>query len=114
MLWHPGLPELGLMLPYSPLHHLLVAGVGRPLVMTSGNLSDEPIAHDDDDAVARLGPLVDGLLTHDRPIHIRCDDSVVRAGPRRHQLLRRSRGYAPEPLPLPFVAAGRSSPSGRS
>ena len=47
----PGLPELGLMLPYSPLHHLLLAGVGRPLVMTSGNLSDEPIAHDDDDAV---------------------------------------------------------------
>ena len=74
----PGLPELGLLLPYSPLHHLLLAGVGRPLVMTSGNLSDEPIAHDDDDAVARLGPLVDGLLTHDRPIHIRCDDSVVR------------------------------------
>ena len=66
------------MLPYSPLHHLLLAGVGRPLVMTSGNLSDEPIAHDDDDAVARLGPLVDGVLTHDRPIHIRCDDSVVR------------------------------------
>ena len=75
----PGLPELGVMLPYSPLHHLLLAGVGRPLVMTSGNLSDEPIAHDDDDAVARLGPLVDGLLTHDRPIHIRCDDSVARA-----------------------------------
>ena len=49
--------------------------------MTSGNLSDEPIAHDDDDAVARLGPLVDGLLTHDRPIHIRCDDSVARAAP---------------------------------
>ncbi len=72
--------------------------------MTSGNLSDEPIAHDDDDGVARLGPLVDGLLTHDRPIHIRCDDSVVRAGAGRLQLLRRSRGYAPEPLPLPFVA----------
>ena len=99
----PGLPELGLMLPYSPLHHLLLAGVGRPLVMTSGNLSDEPIAHDDDDAVARLGPLVDGLLTHDRPIHIRCDDSVVRAAPGRLQVLRRSRGYAPEPLPLPFA-----------
>ncbi len=101
----PGLPELGLMLPYSPLHHLLMAGVGRPLVMTSGNLSDDPIAHEDGDAVARLGPMVDGLLTHDRPIHIRCDDSVVRAGPRRHQVLRRSRGYAPEPIPLPFVAA---------
>ena len=72
--------------------------------MTSGNHSDEPIAHDDDDAVARLGPLVDGLLTHDRPIHIRCDDSVVRAGTGRLQILRRSRGYAPEPMPLPFVA----------
>ena len=75
----PGLPELGIMLPYSPLHHLLLDGVGCPLVMTSGNLSDEPIAHDDDDAIARLGPLVDGMLTHDRPIHIRCDDSVRRA-----------------------------------
>ncbi|HEY8092353.1 MAG TPA: carbamoyltransferase HypF, partial [Acidimicrobiales bacterium] len=100
----PALAELGLLLPYSPFHHLLMRGVARPLVMTSGNLSDEPIAHDDDDAVARLGPLVDGLLTHDRPIHIRCDDSVVRAGGGRLQLLRRSRGYAPEPLALPFAA----------
>ena len=83
--------------------------------MTSGNLSDEPIAHDDDDAVARLGPLVDGLLTHDRPIHIRCDDSVVRAGPGRLQLLRRSRGYAPEPLAAalraPAAPCSRSGPS---
>ena len=111
----PGLPELGLLLPYSPLHHLLLAGVGRPLVMTSGNLSDEPIAHDDDDAVARLGPLVDGLLTHDRPIHIRCDDSVVRAVPGRLQVLRRSRGYAPEPLAAAVHApAARSSPSAPS
>ena len=75
----PGLPDLGVFLPYSPLHHLLVAGVGRPLVMTSGNSSDEPIAHDDRDAATRLGPMVDGLLTHDREIHIRCDDSVERA-----------------------------------
>ena len=94
----PGLPELGLMLPYTPLHHLLLADVGRPLVMTSGNLSDEPIAHEDDDAATRLAPLVDGLLSHDRPIHIRCDDSVVRGSGRRSQVLRRSRGYAPEPL----------------
>ena len=64
------------MLPYSPLHHLLLDSVGGPLVMTSGNLSDEPIAHDDDDAIGRLGPLTDGLLSHDRPIHIRCDDSI--------------------------------------
>jgi len=103
----PGLPELGLMLPYSPLHHLLLADVGRPLVMTSGNLSDEPIAHDDDDAAIRLAPIVDGLLSHDRPIHIRCDDSVARVSGRRLQVLRRSRGYAPEPLPLPFEP-GRS------
>jgi hydrogenase maturation protein HypF len=100
----PSVPEVGLMLPYSPLHHLLLAGVGRPLVMTSGNVSDEPIAHDDADAVARLGPMADGLLTHDRPIHIRCDDSVVRARSERLQVLRRSRGHAPEPIALPFDA----------
>ena len=100
----PGLPEIGLMLPYSPLHHLLLAGAARPLIMTSGNLSDEPIAHHDDDAMSRLTPLVDGLLQHDRPIHIRCDDSVVRATPGRTQVLRRSRGFAPEPLRLPFEA----------
>ncbi|HUP71074.1 MAG TPA: carbamoyltransferase HypF [Acidimicrobiales bacterium] len=98
----PRLPELGLMLPYTPLHDLLLARVGRPLVMTSGNLSDEPIAHNDADAVARLGPMVDFLLTHDRDIHIRCDDSVVRAGfGGRVQMVRRSRGYSPEPLTLP-------------
>ncbi|MBW3547101.1 MAG: carbamoyltransferase HypF [Actinobacteria bacterium] len=101
----PGLPELGLMLPYTPLHHLLLQGMGRPLVMTSGNLSDEPIAHTDDDAVTRLGPLVDATLAHDRPIHIRADDSVVRARPNgRTQMVRRSRGFAPEPLPLPRPA----------
>jgi len=105
----PGLPELGVMLPYTPLHQLLLSGGnGRPLVMTSGNLSDEPIAHDDADALVRLGPMVDAILTHDRPIHIRCDDSVLRApAPRsgtqpgdRVQMVRRSRGYAPEPIAL--------------
>ncbi len=102
----PGLGELGVFLPYSPLHHLLMAGLRRPLVMTSANLSDEPIAHTDADAIARLGPMVDGLLTHDRPIHIRCDDSVARALPEGGglRLLRRSRGYAPEPQPLPVSA----------
>ncbi len=101
----PGLPELGLMLPYTPLHHLLLAGVGRPLVMTSGNASDEPIAHDDADAVVRLGPMVDAILTHDRPIHIRCDDSVVRTRLGGDvQMVRRSRGHAPEPLALPGTA----------
>ena len=100
----PGLPELGVMLPYSPLHHLLLTAARRPLVMTSGNLSDEPIAHDDDDAATRLGPMVDGLLQHDRPIHIRCDDSVVRSTSAGPQLLRRSRGYAPERIALPFTS----------
>ncbi len=109
----PGLPDLGLLLPYSPLHHLLLAGVGRTLVMTSGNLSDEPIAHTDDDARDRLAGLVDGVLGHDRAIHIRCDDSVVRArGDGRTQVLRRSRGMAPQPVPLvrgtarPILAVG--------
>lgn len=97
----PGLAELGIMLPYSPLHHLLLDELGRPLVMTSGNRSDEPICQEDDDAMVRLGPLADALLQHDRAIHIRCDDSVVRATPFGVQLVRRSRGFAPEPLPLP-------------
>ena len=96
----PGLPELGVLLAYTPLHHLLLEAVDRPLVMTSGNLSDEPIAHVDDEAVDRLGPMVDAFLTHDRPIHIRTDDSVVRAGAAGLQVLRRARGHAPEPLPL--------------
>jgi hydrogenase maturation protein HypF len=97
----PGSADLGLLLPYTPLHHLLLAGVGRPLVMTSGNLSDEPIAHEDADARSRLSALVDGVLGHDRGIHIRCDDSVVRAAPDgRTQVMRRSRGLAPQPLPL--------------
>ncbi|MGH9070669.1 MAG: carbamoyltransferase HypF [Acidimicrobiales bacterium] len=100
----PGLAELGIMLAYSPLHHLLMAKVGRPLVMTSGNLSDDPIAHRDDDALRRLGSLVDGVLTHTRPIHIRCDDSVLRCTPRRVQTVRRSRGYAPEPMALAGLA----------
>ncbi|MET0729311.1 MAG: carbamoyltransferase HypF [Acidimicrobiales bacterium] len=102
-----GLADLGLLLAYSPLHHLLLGDVGRPLVMTSGNLSDEPIAHDDSDASTRLAPLVDGVLGHNRGIHIRCDDSVVRARPgTRPQVLRRSRGLAPEPVPM-VVAARR-------
>jgi hydrogenase maturation protein HypF len=101
----PGLAELGVMLPYSPLHHVVLTAVGRPVVMTSGNLSDEPIAYTDDDAVDRLGPMVDGIVTHDRPIHIRCDDSVVRARGDVTQVLRRSRGYAPEPFYLATPAS---------
>ncbi len=100
----PGLPEIGVMLTYTPLHHLIMSGVGRPLVMTSGNLSGDTISYIDSDAVERLGPLVDGLLMHDRPIHTACDDSVIRASSRRTQAVRRSRGYVPEPLALPCMA----------
>jgi hydrogenase maturation protein HypF len=97
----PGTSWLGVMLPYTPLHHLLGADVGAPLVMTSGNRSDEPIAVSDDDARDRLGEIADAFLAHDRPIHRRCEDSVVRAG----FPVRRSRGYAPGSLPLPVAAA---------
>jgi hydrogenase maturation protein HypF len=102
----PGSPDLGVMLPYSPLHHLLLREAGRTLVMTSGNTSDEPIAFDDGDALRRLGDIADLFLVHDRPIHVRTDDSVVRSvGHRRAPLmLRRSRGYVPESLALPVPA----------
>jgi hydrogenase maturation protein HypF len=100
----PSLPELGIMLAYTPLHHLLLARTGRPLVMTSGNLADDPIAYDDADARRRLGPLVDGILTHERQIHIRCDDSVVRSSAAGVQMVRRSRGFSPEPMALPSPA----------
>ncbi len=96
----PGSRWLGIMLPYSPLHHLLCRDVGRPLVMTSGNLSDEPIAFDDGEARTRLGAIADAFLAHDRPIHRRCEDSVVRAG----FPVRRSRGHVPQALPLPVAA----------
>jgi hydrogenase maturation protein HypF len=101
----PGSTELGVMLPYSPLHHLLLADAGVTLVMTSGNVSDEPIAYTDEDALERLAGLADVFLLHDRPIETRTDDSVVRmldAGGRRLcTFLRRSRGYVPASLPLP-------------
>jgi hydrogenase maturation protein HypF len=106
----PGSRELGVMLPYSPLHHLLLADVRAPLVMTSGNVSDEPIAYRDEDALARLGGIADLFLLHDRPIQTRTDDSVVRTvarGDERNPILvRRSRGYVPASLALP-VRAGR-------
>ncbi len=98
----PRSADLGVLLPYSPLHHLLLADAGEPLVMTSGNVSDEPIAHEDEDALARLAGIADLVLRHDRPIHTRTDDSVLRAVPRRRPLLlRRSRGFVPASLPLP-------------
>ena len=96
----PGSAWLGLMLPYTPLHHLLCAGFGGPLVMTSGNRSDEPIAFDDDDARERLGGIAEAFLSHDRPIQRRCEDSVVRA----NFPVRRSRGFAPGSLSLPVEA----------
>ncbi|MGD8495553.1 MAG: carbamoyltransferase HypF [Gemmatimonadales bacterium] len=107
----PGHRDLGLMLPYTPLHHLLLADAGAPLVMTSGNVSDEPIAYRDEDARERLAGIADLFLVHDRPIHVRTDDSVVRVvsvdGERRPLVLRRSRGFVPEPHALP-TPAGRT------
>jgi hydrogenase maturation protein HypF len=98
----PSNPVLGVMLPYTPLHHLLLREIlGTPLVMTSGNQSDEPIAFDDRDALARLGSIADFFLSHNRPIHIRCDDSVTRIVAGAELPLRRSRGHAPEPIRMP-------------
>jgi hydrogenase maturation protein HypF len=101
----PGLGELGVMLPYSPLHHLLLADAGCALVMTSGNVSDEPIAFRDEDALERLAPIADAFLVHDRPIHTRTDDSVARVAGGRPLILRRSRGLVPEALALPVACA---------
>ena len=138
----PGNRQLGVMLPYTPLHHLLLEAVAGPVVLTSGNISDEPIAYRDEDAFAQLRGIADTFLTHDRAIHIRTDDSVVRvwggaagselaeggaagselawggvAGSEptergREMLIRRSRGYVPEPVtvrtrfPRPVLACG--------
>jgi hydrogenase maturation protein HypF len=123
----PGNPYLGVMLPYTPLHHLLLEAVARPLVCTSGNLSEEPMAIEIDDALHRLGSLgqvesqgqdapaaqdaggtegiADLLLVHNRPIVRPVDDSVARVGPDGLQVLRRARGFAPLPIRLNFAAA---------
>jgi hydrogenase maturation protein HypF len=99
----PGNPFLGIMLPYAPVHHLLLHDLQNiPLVMTSGNRSDEPIAYDEADALQRLAGIADVFLTHDRPIHVRCDDSVTRIINGAESPIRRSRGYAPHPVPLPI------------
>jgi hydrogenase maturation protein HypF len=127
----PRSPNLGVMLPYTPLHHLLLADVANTtneagggasesgatdvpsasksgatevpiaLVMTSGNVSDEPIVYADEDAIARLAGIADVFLVHDRPIHMRTDDSVLRATSGARMLMRRSRGYVPAPIGLP-------------
>ena len=94
----PGLDELGVMLPSTPLHHLLLDLVGVPLVMTSGNLSDEPIAKDNDEALQRLGGIADAFLLHDRDIYARYDDSVVRVVDGAEHVVRRARGYCPLPV----------------
>lgn len=108
----PGLDQVGLLLAYSPLHHMLLERAGRPLVMTSGNLSDEPIARTDEEALARLGEIADVFVVHDREIASRADDSVARMVAGTPVLLRRSRGYVPRPIALrraverPVLACG--------
>lgn len=96
----PGTTQLGLMLPYTPLHHELLRVLEEPIVLTSGNMSNEPIACTDDDALHRLAGIADLFLTHDRPIQARADDSVTRIFDGQPMLLRRSRGYVPEPFTL--------------
>lgn len=108
----PGLDLVGLFLPYTPLHHLLLELAGRPLVLTSGNRSDEPMATDDADALARLDGIADAFLGHDRAIENRCDDSVARVLDGAPVVLRRARGFVPRPLHLarpvaaPVLACG--------
>jgi hydrogenase maturation protein HypF len=105
----PGNPTLGVMLPYTPLHHLLMAELGFPVVATSGNLSDEPICTDEREALERLGGIADLFLVHNRPIARHVDDSVARVMLGREMVLRRARGYAPLPVtlrePLPTLLA---------
>jgi hydrogenase maturation protein HypF len=108
----PGNPFVGLMLPYTPLHHLLMADADVPLVMTSANLSDEPIVYGNDDAVRKLRDIADVIAVHDRGIVTRCDDSVATVLAGAPTLLRRSRGYVPHAIPLrdcvdaPVLACG--------
>ncbi len=98
----PGLLFLGIMLPYTPMHHLLLRECNGPLVMTSGNLSEEPIVAENSEALTRLHGIADYFLMHNRPIHSRYDDSVVMAPGGLPTMLRRARGYAPYPIHLPF------------
>lgn len=108
----PDTPLLGLFLPYTPLHHLLLAAAGRPMVMTSANVSEEPICRDNDEALRRLQGIADAILMHDRRIAMRCDDSVMRVIAGLPTILRRSRGFVPRPFRLnkrvsrPVLACG--------
>jgi hydrogenase maturation protein HypF len=101
----PGNNTLGVMLPYTPLHHLLFDEACSALVMTSGNLSEEPIVTGNRDAALRLGSIADAFLFHNRDIHTRVDDSVARVFAGQERVLRRSRGYAPHPITLGFPVA---------
>ncbi|HAZ31466.1 MAG TPA: carbamoyltransferase HypF [Dehalococcoidia bacterium] len=100
----PGIKYLGIMLPYTPLHHLLLREANLPLVMTSGNLSEEPIARDNDEALRRLIGIADYFLLHNRDIYSRYDDSVYIVEGGSPRAVRRARGYAPYPIFLPFTA----------
>jgi hydrogenase maturation protein HypF len=102
----PGNPNLGVMLPYTPLHHLLMTELGFPIVATSGNLSDEPICTDEREAFDRLGNIADAFLVHNRPIVRHVDDSIVRVMMDREMVLRRARGYAPLPIQIRSAECG--------
>lgn len=107
----PNNPYLGCMLPYTPLHHLLMSELGFPVVATSGNLSDEPICIDENEALTRLHGIADVFLVHDRPIVRHVDDSIVRVMAGREMVMRRARGFAPLPIPMkvksqPILAVG--------
>jgi hydrogenase maturation protein HypF len=103
----PGLTTLGIILPYTPVHHLLFQDIRIfALVMTSANLSDEPIIHSDESAYNLLGAIADAFLTHNRAIHMRNDDSIVRVIAKNPVIMRRSRGFVPEPLPAPINVDG--------
>ena len=107
----PGNPNLGALLPYTPLHHLLLSMLDFPVVATSGNVSDEPICTDDDEALERLGDIADLFLVHNRPIVRHVDDSIVRVMAGREMVLRRARGFAPLPLALLPPSDGAAGPS---
>lgn len=100
----PKNPYLGVMLPYTPLHHLVMELFGQPVVATSGNISDEPMCIDERDALTTLAGIADGFLVHNRPIHRTVDDSVVRIAMNREMIMRRARGYAPLPIMTTYSA----------